>query len=41
MDQYRPCGHAFEIDALNRRISRSEFKEAVRQATEKRLFCLD
>lgn len=41
MDQYRPCGHAFETEALNRRISRSEFKDAVRQAIEKGLFRLD
>ena len=41
MDQYRPCGRAVEINALNRRTSRSESKQAVRQATEKGLFRLD
>jgi len=32
MDQYRPCYKAFEIPDLDRAITRSEYREAVRLA---------
>ena len=41
MEQYRPCGQSFEIKALNRRISKIEFKEAVGHAQEQGLLRLD
>jgi putative pyruvate formate lyase activating enzyme len=41
MGQYRPCGRAHEIDGLNRRISLSEFRQAVRDAREEGLTRLD
>lgn len=41
MGQYRPCGNASEIGALNRRASRSELKEALRQTLEQGLKRLD
>jgi putative pyruvate formate lyase activating enzyme len=41
MDQYRPCYRAHEFSALNRRITRSEYAEAVRLAQENGLRRLD
>lgn len=41
MGQYRPCGRAYEIDGLNRRISLMEFRKAVRDAREQGLYRLD
>jgi len=41
MPQYRPCGNAFEIDALARLISNDEFLEAVRHAKEQGIHRLD
>jgi putative pyruvate formate lyase activating enzyme len=41
MGQYRPCGHAYKIDGLNRRISLIEFRDAVRDAREQGLSRLD
>ena len=41
MGQYRPCGRAYEIDALNRSISVTEFREAVGYAREQGLTRLD
>ena len=41
MDQYHPCGKAFGDTAINRRITRSEYAEAVRWAREAGLHRLD
>jgi putative pyruvate formate lyase activating enzyme len=34
MDQYRPCYRAMDMPPLDRRITRSEYREAVQQALE-------
>ena len=41
MGQYHPCGRAVEVEALNRRITMKEFREAVRSAAEQGLSRLD
>lgn len=37
MDQYRPCGKAFDNPPLNRRITREEFERAIKWAREQGL----
>lgn len=41
MDQYRPCYRASDLPPLNRRITRSEYEEAVQQAREAGLHRFD
>jgi putative pyruvate formate lyase activating enzyme len=41
MDQYHPCHKAFQIPSLGRRISSTEFREALFLAQEAGLGCLD
>jgi putative pyruvate formate lyase activating enzyme len=41
MNQYRPCGRAFEHEDLNVRVTQKEFTEAVRAAEEEGITRLD
>lgn len=41
MAQYRPCGHAAEMEQLNRSITAQEYAEAVRQTKKQGLTRLD
>lgn len=41
MDQYRPCGRAFEEKAINRPLTGTEFKEALKAAKNAGLIRLD
>lgn len=41
MPQYRPCGQAFELSPLNRRVSSAEYEEAVDMAREEGIQRLD
>jgi putative pyruvate formate lyase activating enzyme len=41
MDQYRPCGHANEDPAINRRLTSQEYREAVAAARKAGLHRLD
>ncbi len=41
MDQYRPCGRALEHEAINRGITREEFREALEAAQKAGLTRLD
>jgi len=41
MGQYHPCGQAFELPPLNRRVSSAEYEEAVDMAREEGIHRLD
>ena len=41
MDQYRPCYRAEEFDEINRPLSRSEYKKAIKLARQERLHRFD
>jgi uncharacterized Fe-S radical SAM superfamily protein PflX len=41
MDQYRPCWEAEKNAAINRRITRGEYEQALEQARQAGLYRLD
>jgi putative pyruvate formate lyase activating enzyme len=41
MDQYRPCGNAYQYEYINRRLSAKEFREAMKMARDVGLVRLD
>jgi len=41
MDQYRPCGRAFEEKEINRTLTATEFREALETAKKAGLIRLD
>jgi uncharacterized Fe-S radical SAM superfamily protein PflX len=41
MDQYRPCWKAEKNAAINRRITRGEYEQALEQARQAGLYRLD